>query len=459
MGVIMSSAGLNSSLPEYNPSLPSFHKGSKVKNEKKDQEKSKDTLAGVYQNTMHSSFLSSSSSSLLNTNQEIKPPSSQITQAPPSPIIKQLVQNGLHTGNSNLSSIAPAPSMVMQNARTIIANIESPTIFIAGYITKDGVDKNPMINKTMQMDHYNLTFAIKEIHPNELLMQNALLAVGCQKLITSHQQLFTNSKAFIVQWQDFMKSDHGKNYREFSNISEFNTANLDGKGYHNIGHAKEMFYDAYEAFAEQGFSDSTCIAGATMAFFHDLVQGLDTPPNIGLNEDATAQFVKFLIEQGTSIDIKTAKTMKLLADAIIVGGTFLAKVLENGENKNRTLSEFKDKELQYQYQDNPNFKILTTMRNVLAHNDISRTVAIKEKVQTKVDPQVETKLNAIKEMKKGINDTFSQRIKDSNIASSFHEMFGKDLVSRFFQSLRMKTEFAGLDRHELFKNFKFRKSQ
>ncbi len=261
----------------------------------------------------------------------------------------------------------------------------------------------------------------------KLTANSEALSNNCISLIKNHEKLFSNPAELENEWTAFAQKNPA--------ITGKPTFNLDGKGYHNIGHAKEMFYDTYEKLFNKGLPESTCMAGAAMAFFHDLIQGMDGFPQLGKNEDITSKFLAHLIDKNDAMPFSVKETIKTLADATIVGGTFLLKVKnEKGELKNISLSEHADKQITGT---SPSLAILKTIRETLAFNDISRTMGYEEPTTRKKNEL----MKSISEFKAKSGNSFHKKIEGNNIAEQIFYKHGKNFVGRLFQSIRMQTEF------------------
>lgn len=149
-----------------------------------------------------------------------------------------------------------------------------------------------------------------------------------------------------------------------------------------------MFADTVVKLHQEGVNENLCIAGGTMAYLHDVIQGLDGFPGTGMNENVTAKFVNFLIDEGIreGMDPDVGEALKSLSNATIVGGTFLVGVeVPTGDDgktqgKNQTPEECVDNSDLRETTGRPNdYDDLSKVRNALAENDISRTQAKNEK--------------------------------------------------------------------------------
>ncbi len=177
------------------------------------------------------------------------------------------------------------------------------------------------------------------------------------------------------------------------------------------------------------------MAGATMAFFHDLIQGMDGFPQLGKNEDITSKFLAHLLDKNEIMPLPVKEAIKTLADATIVGGTFLLKVKnEKGEAKNVSLSEHAGKQMTGT---SPSLAILKTIRETLAFNDISRTTGNEEPTAKEKNEL----MKSVSEFKAKSSNSFFKKIEGNTIAEQIFYKYGKNVVSRLFQSIRMQTEF------------------
>jgi hypothetical protein len=191
----------------------------------------------------------------------------------------------------------------------------------------------------------------------------------------ANRELFSNPDKLKEKWDQFVQSPHGQSCeKDFKGLTP--TFNLSAKGYHNEYHANEMFADTVVKLHKEGMGESLSIAGGTMAYFHDLVQGLDGFPGLGKNENVTAKFLNFLIDEQVAegaIDEQMGQALKSLSDATIVGGTFLVGVMQEGGGKNQTPSECVDSSDLKTTGHEQDYEDLSKIRHMMARNDISRT--------------------------------------------------------------------------------------
>jgi hypothetical protein len=351
-------------------------------------------------------------------------------------------QGAMHDRASNIDSHSP------EGTRTLFAATSQNIVHKPTISSKYDEVSRAKIDTVIKNDQANLARASEFFKTPEISLtrNNPALTTGCKALINANEQLFTNEEEFSKTWDAFLQTqtDLGVDTTKV-------TRNLNGKGYHNIGHAKEMFYDAYEALAEQGFPASTCMAGATMAFFHDLVQGYPSKPfgtPVGENEELTAKFMNYLIDQNPAIDSEPKgkspkEALKMLSNATIVGGTFLVKVMRGNNPENRTICEFEPN----QHGSDP---AIVGMREILARNDVSRTLPKPKgwKPVENNDQEVQRNLAQIKQMKAQRNDQFKNIVSGSRIATDLLNKYPLDptkanVVSRLFQSIRVIAEFSG----------------
>lgn len=215
----------------------------------------------------------------------------------------------------------------------------------------------------------------------ETLRNGTLVSTACSKLMDANKALFSDPDKFQQKWNEFLESPHGKSCANDLKGADPNTTlkptmNLATKGYHNEYHANEMFADTVVKLHQEGVNPSLCIAGGTMAYFHDLVQGLDGFPGAGKNENVTAKFLNFLVDEQVangSLDKKTGDAIQSLSDATIVGGTFLVGIMGPDGAKNQTPSECVDNSDLQTPGHEQDYEDLTRIRDMMARNDISRT--------------------------------------------------------------------------------------
>lgn len=274
----------------------------------------------------------------------------------------------------------------------------------------------------------------------------------CGKLISSFSSMFKDPAAFNKELARFRGTDSEGNtslhyQASLPDLTGTDTSsvnsNLSERGYHNIGHANEMFADTYVKLKKENLSDEMCLAGATMAYFHDLVQGVDGFGGTGRNENVTAQLLKHLID--TTMDVSTAKdALKDLCDATIVGGTFLMRTIDDkGVNRNRTPSEITDYS-QYKHNDQPYtenkaFGNLQVIRKAMAQNDISRTNDLSFYAETMEnptnDPVIDMRNEAITNRNKAIeSDDVCKKL------LTLEQPVPMNMIGRMFQSIRMGQE-------------------
>lgn len=262
---------------------------------------------------------------------------------------------------------------------------------------------------------------------------------GCSALRSGFKEMFESKNEFEKVWTEFAASSHGQGCAADLQQAQPN-ANLSERGYHNSGHAKEMYSDTYVKLKEKGFPKATCEAGATMAYFHDLVQGLDGFPNIGRNENVTAKLLQHLIE--TKMDPSEARdALKDLCDATIVGGTFLLRTTDaNGTNpKNQTPSEAVDHS-QFSDLNDPSVKALMAIRETMAENDISRTSNKESYTNLSAnpanDPAITSRNGAISARREAVSkDPICNKLQKEGGGNVQEHMIG-----RMFQSIRMTQE-------------------
>lgn len=309
------------------------------------------------------------------------------------------------------------------------------------------------IDKLIHKDRKNIAQAVIFFSTSEIkLTENVpALTKACQQLIRDYKHLFEKEEEFQLLWNMFTASiDNHLSLRAIipAPITTENPSgirnpefNLETMAYHSYRHANEMYRDTYKKCMQLQFSESTCRAAATMAYFHDLVQKVDDPfptPPLGKNEIVTTQLLNFIIDN-SSIDPQVKEMLKCLSSATILGGTFLIKTLTPlGEKRNVSLSKHID---DVHKTSHPLFKdaleIIKKIRHILAENDVSRTLNPSGFVFTESIKHNPIVAQLTENLKKNAT---SKQLSDARNKGVLEEHFGAHLISRLFQSIRFLAE-------------------